>query len=95
MLCSDRTHFSESTEGMTYVKAKHHETVAKRIIPVIRGALGDVQKWGLSMRRHIVKIKNREGNVIDYYDLDYLLGEMIALFKTQRENNKQEIMKTF
>lgn len=45
LLCSDRAHFLESAEGMTYVRVKHHDKVAGKIMPLIRGPCGDLQKW--------------------------------------------------
>ena len=81
LLCADRSHFQESTEGFTYVKSKHHELVARRIIPLIRGPLGDIQKWGLKIRRNVKKIKTRDGNTIDALDLDFLLAEMLEAFR--------------
>lgn len=42
LLCGDRTSFNESTEGATFVRSRHHDSVAKRIIPMIRGPCGDV-----------------------------------------------------
>ena len=42
LFSSDRPNFVESREGRTWVKVKHHEMVAKRIIPLIRGPCGDL-----------------------------------------------------
>lgn len=42
LLCADRAHFLESAEGMTYVRVKHHDKAAAKIMPLIRGPCGDL-----------------------------------------------------
>ena len=59
LLSTDRPNFLESKEGMTYVRIKHHEKVAQKIIPIIKGAAGDLQKWNLKIRRIVKRIKNK------------------------------------
>lgn len=48
----DRSNFHESEEGFTYVRTKHHEIIAKKIIPMIKGPCGDLQKWTLHVRKN-------------------------------------------
>ena len=68
---------------MTYVRAKHQEAAAKKIIPLIKGQCGDIQKWQLNrIRRLVRKLKNKEGTETDYLDLDLVLGMMIEEFRT-------------
>ena len=62
---------------------------------MIRGPLGDIQKWGLKIRRQLKKIKTRDGNTIDALDLDFLLGEMLESFREQRRLMRAELQKTF
>ena len=57
LLSTDRPNFLESKEGMTYVRIKHHEKVASKIIPMLKG--GDLQKWNLKVRRIVKRIKNK------------------------------------
>ena len=66
---------------MTYVRIKHHEKVASRIIPMLKGAAGDLQKWNLKVRRIVKRIKNKQGNEADYLDLDIIMGMMVHEFK--------------
>ena len=82
LLSQDREFFLESKEGETYVRAKHHELIARKIIPLIRGANGDIQKWFVKIRRMHKKIKNKEGTESDYIDLDILLGMMIDEYRS-------------
>lgn len=77
LLSGDRPNFLESKEGMTYVRIKHHEKVASKIIPMMKGAAGDLQKWNLKVRRIVKRIKNKQGNEADYLDLDIIIGMMV------------------
>lgn len=77
LLSTDRPNFLESKEGMTYVRIKHHEKVAQKIIPIIKGAAGDLQKWNLKIRRIVKRIKNKQGNEADYLDLDVIIGMLV------------------
>ena len=77
----DRENFLESREGETYVRAKHHEIIAKKIIPLIRGVNGDLPKWMNKIRRLHKKINNKEGVESEYLDLDILLGMMIDEYR--------------
>jgi hypothetical protein len=95
LLCADRTHFNESTEGATFVRARHHDSVAKKIIPMIRGPCGDLQKWSLKTRQQVIKIKNRDGGTVEYLELDVLLAGMVEKFKDQRKVNRAELAKEF
>ena len=36
------------------------------------------------MRRIVSKIKNKDGNTVDYLDLDLVLGMMVEEYKSQR-----------
>jgi hypothetical protein len=47
----DRKEFMESSEGMTYMRSKHHDKCAVPIITTIKGPSGDPQKWQLKVRR--------------------------------------------
>ena len=60
LVSQDREFFLYSKERETYVRAKNHEFIARKIIPVIRGANGDQQKWFVKIRRMHKKIKNKE-----------------------------------
>lgn len=62
---------------MTYVRSKHHDKVAKEIIPNIKGPLCDLQKWNMKVRRMVKRIKNKQGLEADYLDLDLILGMML------------------
>mmetsp|Transcript_20352 Transcript_20352/g.31085 ORF Transcript_20352/g.31085 Transcript_20352/m.31085 type:complete len:230 (+) Transcript_20352:339-1028(+) len=42
LFSQDRLNFLESREGMTYVRVKHHDKIAGRILPLIRGPSGDL-----------------------------------------------------
>ena len=52
LLANDRKNFKESKEGMTYVRVKHHDKVCNKIIPLIKGPCGDLQKWILRLRNY-------------------------------------------
>jgi len=82
LLSQDRKNFLDSKEGMTYVRLKHHDKVASKIIQIIKGPAGDIQKWNLKIRRLIKKIKNKQGVETDYLDLDMILGMMIEEYKS-------------
>jgi hypothetical protein len=82
LLCSDRAHFLESAEGMTYVRVKHHDKVAGKIMPLIRGPCGDLQKWQLKIRRMVKRIKNKQGTEADYLDLDIVITMMLEEYKS-------------
>ena len=81
LLCADRGAFLESAEGMTYVRVKHHDKAASRIMPLIRGPCGDLQKWQLKVRRMVRRIKNKLGTEADYLDLDIVTGMMLDEYK--------------
>ena len=82
LLANDRKNFKESKEGMTYVRVKHHDKVCNKIIPLIKGPCGDLQKWILRLRNYQKRIKDKKtGSENDYLDLDFIIGEMIDKFK--------------
>lgn len=95
LLCGDKHSFNESTEGATFVRARHHDAVSKRIIPMIRGPAGDLQKWNLKVRQQVTKIKNRDGSTVEYLELDVLLANMLEKFKDQRRENRTELGREF
>ena len=95
LLCADRAHFLESAEGMTYVRVKHHDKVAGRILPLIRGPSGDLQKWQLKVRRKVRRIKNKQGTEADYLDLDDVTGMMVEEYKSQRGLYGRDLKKQF
>ena len=95
LLCSDRDEFVESTEGMTYVRVKHHDKVAGKILPMIRGPCGDLQKWNLKVRRLVKRIKNKQGSEADYLDLDQIVGMMLEEYKNQRRLFQRDLQKQF
>lgn len=80
LLSLDREQFLESKEGMTYFRAKHHEKIATKIIPLIKGGTADLQKWHVSIRRIIKRIKRGETE-IEYLDLDLVVAMMLQAFK--------------
>lgn len=61
LLSQDRRRFLESSEGQTYVNLRFHDRVASKIITLIRGSGGDIQKWNLKVRRLSKRIKNKGG----------------------------------
>jgi hypothetical protein len=67
---------------MTYVRSKHHDKVIVRILPLIRGPCGDVQKWNLKVRRMVKKIKNKQGAEMDYVDVDMIMGMLLEEYKS-------------
>lgn len=66
----------ESKEGMTYFRTKHHEKIAAKIIPLIKGNGGDLQKWHLQIRRIVKRIKRGETEQ-EYLDLDLVIAMML------------------
>ena len=81
LLNYDRNNFVESREGKTWIRSKTHDLVYKRIIPLMRGPVGDAQKWSLKMRRLARKIKNKDHVEYEYLDLDLILYMMVDDFK--------------
>ena len=81
---------------MTYVKFKHHEKVAPKILHLIRGPCGDLQKWNLKIRRMVRRMKAKQtGAEGDYLDLDIILGMMMDEFKNQRRLYQRDLAKQF
>jgi len=81
LLNHDRNNFIESREGKTWIRTKTHDIVSKKIIPLMKGPVGDIQKWSLKMRRLTRKIKNKDGVEYEYLDLDLILYMMVDDFK--------------
>lgn len=96
LMCADRPEFLESREGMTYVRLKHHDKVAKDILPLIKGPCGDLQKWNLKIRRMVKRINNVERKIeADYVDVDMILGMLMEEYKAQRRLYQRDLAKTF
>ena len=95
LLSSDRRNFLESKEGMTYVRVKHHDKMAPKIITLIKGPIGDFQKWNLKVRRLVKKIRNKSDQEVDYLDFDMIIGMMISEYKDQRFQYQKDLLKQF
>jgi hypothetical protein len=77
---------------MTYVRVKHHDKVAQKAMPLIRGPCGDLQKWNLKVRRMIKRIKSKQtGQDGDYLDLDMILAMMTDEYKNQRRLYQRDL----
>lgn len=95
LLSQDRKNFLESREGFTYVKIKHHDKVASKIISLIRGSGGDIQKWNLKVRRLVKRIKNKGNQESDYLDFDLITGMMMEEYRAQRANQRKDLERQF
>ena len=80
---------------MTYVRIKHHDKVASKIITLIRGSGGDIQKWNLKVRRLAKRIKNKAAQESDYLDLDQILGMIMEEYKNQRNLLRKDFERQF
>lgn len=91
LLNEDRVAFVESREGYTYVRVKHHDKISSKIINLIRGPCGDLQKWNLKIRRMVKKIKNKQGTEQDYLELDLIIQMMMDEYKNQRRLYQKDL----
>jgi hypothetical protein len=81
---------------MTYVRVKHHDKVASKIMPLIKGPCGDLQKWNLKIRRMVKRMPSKQtGAEGDYLDLDIILGMMTDEYKNQRRLYQRDLAKQF
>jgi len=61
---------------MTYFRYKHHDKIIDKIIPMIRGPCGDLNKWILKIRSRVKKfeIGSIKGVFTDFLEFDQTLG---------------------
>jgi len=78
---------------MTYVRLKHHDKVASKIINITKGQ--DIQKWNLQVRRLVRRLRSKDNHEADYLDIDMILGMMIDTYKMQRKLYQQDLKRTF
>jgi hypothetical protein len=79
---------------MTYVRVKHHDKVSNKIMPMIKGPCGDLQKWNLKVRRMVKRLKSKQtGQEGDYLDLDIILAMMMDEYKNQRRLFQRDLQK--
>lgn len=95
LLSQDRRRFLESSEGQTYVSLRFHDRVANKIITLIRGSGGDIQKWNLKVRRLSKRIKNKGGQEGDYLDLDLIISMLMEEYKASRAMIAKDLERQF